>query len=86
MELTNERQSESGDYIFDIECTAEEIVHLRTYALEKGQDVANMSDEEIMQFSVVGLLREEMEKDEKEKEDIHLINKTYKELKGMEDE
>ena len=70
MEITNERQSESGDYVWDIECTEEEIVHLRTYALQNGQDIANMTDEEIMQFSVVGLLKEEIDKD----------------LKGMEDE
>ena len=63
MELTNERQSESGDYVFDIECTEEEIVHLRTYALQNGQDIANMTDEEIMQFSVVGLLKDEMDKE-----------------------
>ena len=36
MEITNEIQLESGDYQWDIECTEEEIVHLRTYALEKG--------------------------------------------------
>jgi len=65
MELTNEKQMESGDYQFDVECTTEEIVHLRTYALEKGQDIANMTDEEIIQFSVVGLLKEEMDKEEK---------------------
>jgi len=63
MELTNERKSETGDYIFDIECTAEEIVHLRTYAVQNGQDIANMTDEEIIQFSVVGLLKEEMDKE-----------------------
>lgn len=71
MELTNERKSSSGDYVFDVECTEEEIVHLRTYAVQKGQDIANMTDEEIMQFSIVGLLKEEMDKEEK---------------KGMEDE
>jgi len=63
MELTNERKSETGDYIFDIECTAEEIVHLRTYAVQNGQDITNMTDEEIIQFSVVGLLKEEMDKE-----------------------
>ena len=63
MELTNERKSETGDYILDIECTAEEIVHLRTYAVQNGQDIANMTDEEIIQFSVVGLLKEEMDKE-----------------------
>ena len=69
MEITNERQSETGDYIWDIECTEEEIVHLRTYALEKGQDIANMTDEEIMQFSVVGLLKEEIDKDERNEDE-----------------
>ena len=63
MELTNERKSETGDYIFDIQCTAEEIVHLRTYAVQNGQDITNMTDEEIIQFSVVGLLKEEMDKE-----------------------
>ena len=69
MEITNERQSESGDYVWDIECTEEEIVHLRTYALQNGQDIANMTDEEIMQFSVVGLLKDEMEKEERNEDE-----------------
>jgi hypothetical protein len=69
MELTNEREMKSGDYQFDVECTTEEIVHLRTYALEKGQDIANMTDEEIMQFSVVGLLKDEMEKEERNEDE-----------------
>lgn len=86
MEITNEKQLESGDYLWDVECTEKEIVHFRTYALEKGQDITNMTDEEIIQFSVLGLLKEEMDRDEEDKKGIRLINKTYKELKGMENE
>ena len=42
-----------------------------------------MTDEQIIQFSVLGLLKEQIEREEEEKETIHLMNKTYKELKGM---
>lgn len=86
MEILKERQLESGDYQWDIDCTGEEIVHFRTYALEKGQDISNMSDEEIIQFSVIGMLKEQIDKEKADKEGINLINETIKELKGTEDE
>jgi hypothetical protein len=65
MEILNEKQLESGDYLWDIECTEEEIVHFRAYALKNGKDIENMSDEEIIQFSVLGILKEQIDKEER---------------------
>jgi len=65
MEILKEKQLDSGDYLWDIECTEEEIVHFRTYAMKKGQDIQNMTDEEIIQFSVMGMLKEQIDKDER---------------------
>lgn len=64
MEIKKERQLESGDYQWDVECTTDEIIHFRQYALKNGQDIKNMTDEEIMQFSIVGMLKEEIEREE----------------------
>lgn len=65
MEITNEKQLESGDYVWDIECTEEEIVHFRVYAQQHGQDIENMTDEEIIQFSVLGMLKEQIDAEER---------------------
>ena len=64
MEITNEKQLDSGDYEWDVECTEEEIITFRVYAQKNGQDIENMTDEEIIQFSVLGILIEQMERDE----------------------
>ena len=64
MKVTNEKQLDGGDYQWDVECTEEEIVHLRVYAQTNGQDIENMTDEEIIQFSVLGILKDQIERDE----------------------
>lgn len=68
MEIIKEIQLEDGNYQWDVDCTGEEIVHLRAYALEKGQDITNMTDEEIIQFSVLGILKEQIDKERIEDE------------------
>ena len=65
MEILKEKQLDSGDYLWDIECTEEEIVPFRAYDLEKVQKIQDMSDEEIIQFSVLGMLKEQIDKDER---------------------
>lgn len=65
MEILKETEKNDGDYLWDIECTEEEIVHFRVYARTHGKDIENMTDEEIIQFSVLGMLTEQIEKDER---------------------
>jgi hypothetical protein len=68
MKVANEKKLDSGDYEWDVECTEEEIVHLRVYAQKNGQDIQNMTDEEIMQFSILGILKDQIERDENEQD------------------
>ena len=66
MDLTNERELESGDFEWDIEYTEEEFISFVTYARTKGMDVENMKEEDIVQFAVVNILKDEVERKEDE--------------------
>jgi hypothetical protein len=63
MEILDEKQQDDGNYLWDIQCTEEEIVYFRVYARTKGKDIENMTDDEIIQFSVVGMLKEQIDKE-----------------------
>jgi len=65
MDILKENKLDDGNYLWDIECTEEEIVHFRVYARTHGKDIENMTDEEIIQFSIVGMLTDQINKDER---------------------
>jgi len=68
MELTNERELESGDFEWDIEYTEEEFVAFVTYARTKGLDVENMKEEDIVQFAVLNILKDDIERTKNEQD------------------
>ncbi len=60
MELLNERQLESGDYEWDIDYSEEELALFTKYAKDNEQDVDNMTEEDIVQLAVVGILTDQL--------------------------
>ncbi len=70
MELLNERELESGDYEWDIDYTEEEFAIFKKYAKDNKEDFDDMSEEDIVQFAIVGILTDQLEiPDEERKED-----------------
>lgn len=67
MQFLNERLDENtGDTIYDVEYDEVELQLFTMYAKSKGQDVENMKEEEILQFAIVGLIKDEIEREENE--------------------
>jgi hypothetical protein len=72
MQMLNEKQLENGDYVYD--CTFEdgEFKTLLGYTIDKY--LKNEADElteemnKLMSFAVTGILREQMERDDNDKE------------------
>jgi hypothetical protein len=72
MQMLNEKQLENGDYVYD--CTFEdgEFKTLLGYTIDKY--LKNEADElteemnKLMSFAVTGILREQMERDDDDKE------------------
>jgi len=90
MELLKEKQLENGDWLWDIEYSMEEYEMFKQFAVDEGQNVDNMDEGEIVQFSVVEILKKQIERDETEREQLKLLCDTYnemnKELERMENE
>lgn len=68
MELLNERMDDNGDYVYDVEYNEEELNNFKYYAKEKGKDVDNMKEEDIVQFSILGLLQDYIKEAKAEEE------------------
>jgi hypothetical protein len=69
MKFSNERIDEkTGDTIFDVDYDEIELQLFTEYAKNKGQDVENMKEEEILQFAIVNLIKDEIEREENEQE------------------
>ena len=69
MELLNERELESGDYEWDIDYTEEEFAIFKKYAKDNKEDFDDMSEEDIVQFAIVGILTDQLEIPDEERKD-----------------
>lgn len=70
MKILNEKIDEAtGDTLWDIEYNEEELELFTGYAKMKDQDVDKMDEGDIVQFAIVGIIKDqiiEREKDESE--------------------
>lgn len=68
MKIINEHEDpKTGDWLFDVEYSQDELKIFKEYCEVKGKDVEKMIDDEILQFAIEGILKEQMEREENEK-------------------
>ena len=67
MKILNEREDEkTGDFLFDVEYSKEELDIFKEYARQKGKNIDEMTDNDIMQYSLVKILVDQLEREENE--------------------